>query len=136
LKINLCFVSINLLIFLKENWVNIIGENKEDILKSVIAIYKEYLVVQYIRDVKPALEIRRLSDGHFLKEIPLTIGSIRKLSGHRNDNMMFFSFSTFLTPLIIYSFDFSNKTAAIEVRINKNRDSKYFCHLNFQKLIF
>ncbi len=105
--------------FLKENWVNIIEENKKDILKSVKAVYKSYLVVQYIRDVKPALEIRRLSDGHFLQDIPLPIGSIGKLSAHRNDNMMFFSFTTFLIPSIIYSFDFSNKTAAIKVRITK-----------------
>ncbi len=102
----------------------------------MIAIHKDYLVAQYLRDVKPALEIRRLSDGHFLQDISLTIGSIGKLSGHRNDNMMFFSFSTFLIPLTIYSFDLSNKTAAIEVRITKNRDSKYFCYLNFRKLIF
>ncbi len=91
----------------------------------MIAVYKSYLVVQYLRDAKPALEIRRLSDGHFLQDIPLTIGSIGKLSGHRNDNMMFFSFTTFLIPSIIYSFDFSNKTAAIKVRITQKR-SKVF----------
>ncbi len=85
----------------------------------MIAVNKSYLVVQYLRDVKPALEIRRLSDGHFLQDIPLPIGSIEKLSGHRNDNMMFISFTTFLIPSTIYLFDFSNKTAAITVRITK-----------------
>ncbi len=103
----------------KQNWINIIDENKKDLLKSVIAFNKSYLVVQYLRDVKPALEIRRLSDGHFLQDIPLPIGSIEKLSSHRNDNMVFISFTTFLIPSIIYSFDFSNKTAAITVRITK-----------------
>jgi prolyl oligopeptidase PreP (S9A serine peptidase family) len=81
----------------------------------VIAVNKSYLVVQYLRDVKSALEIRRLSDGHFLQDIPLPIGSVAKISGHRNDNMMFFSFTTFLIPSIIYSFDFNNKTAGIKV---------------------
>ncbi len=88
------------------------------------AVYKSYLVVQYIRDVKPALEIRRLSDGHFLQDIPLPIGSIGKLSSHRNDSMLFFSFSTFLIPSIIYSFDLSNKTSAIKVRMTKKRLKK------------
>jgi hypothetical protein len=78
----------------------------------------------------PALEIRRLSDDHFLQDIPLTIGTIGKLSGHRNDNMMFFSFTTFLIQSIIYSYNFSNKTAAIKVRIN--RDPKILCYLNFK----
>ncbi len=91
----------------------------------MVAVNKSYLVVQYLRDAEPALEIRRLSDGHFLQDIPLTIGSIEKLTSQRNDNMMFFIFSTTLIPSIIYSIDFSNETAAIKVRITQKR-SKVF----------
>ncbi len=94
----------------------------------MVAVYKSYLVVQYLRDAKPALEVRRLSDGHFLQDIPLTIGSIGKLSGHRNENMMFFSITTFLIPSIIYSFDLSNKTAAIKVRITQKRSKVFLLH--------
>jgi prolyl oligopeptidase PreP (S9A serine peptidase family) len=94
----------------------------------VKAVYKSYLIVEYIRDVKPALEIRRLSDGHFLQDIPLPIGSIRKFSGQRDDNMLFFSFTSFLIPSIIYSFDLSNIKNAIKVRTTK-KDSKYLSYL-------
>ncbi len=102
----------------------------------MIVVYKSYLVVHYLREAKSALEIRRLSDRHFLQDIPLTVGSIDKLSGHRNDNMMFFSFTTFAIPSNIYSFDFSNKTAALEVRMTQKKAQSIFatsiCYLNYK----
>ncbi len=85
----------------------------------MIAIHKNYLVVQYVRDVKHTLEIRNLTDGHFVRDIPIPIDTIGKLSGFRNDSIMFFSFTTFLIPSIIYSYDFSDKTNEIKVRILK-----------------
>ncbi len=88
----------------------------------MIVVYKSYLVVDYLREAKPPL------DGHFLQDIPLTIGSIDKLSGHRNDNMMFFSFTIFAIPSIIYSFDFSNKTTALEVRMTQKRSKVFLLH--------
>jgi hypothetical protein len=87
--------------------------------KSVIAIHKTFLVVQYVRGVKPVLEVRILSDGSFIQDIPLPIGSIGKISGFRNDGIIFFSFTTFFSLSIIYSYDFENKTDGIKVRIFK-----------------
>ncbi len=85
----------------------------------MIAIHKTFLVVQYVRGVKPVLEVRILSDGSFIQDIPLPIGSIGKISGFRNDSIIFFSFTTFFSPSIIYSYDFENKTDEIKVRIFK-----------------
>jgi prolyl oligopeptidase len=101
----------------KENWVDIIGEHSKNILQSVIAINETYLVAAYLRDVKSVLELRRLSDGHYYKDIKLPIGTIQRLSGRRNDNIMFFSVTSFLIPSIIYSYDFYSETDEIKVKI-------------------
>jgi prolyl oligopeptidase len=114
--LNFYFYQNNYQLF-KENWVDIIGEHSKDILQTVIAINETYLVAAYLRDVKSVLELRRLSDGHYYKDIELPIGTIQRLSGRRNDNIMFISVTSFLIPSIIYSYDFYNKTDEIKVKI-------------------
>jgi prolyl oligopeptidase len=61
------------------------------------------LVVCFLHDVASRLQLRQLSSGAFLKEVPLPgLGSIRGFSGRRKDAEIFFSYSDFVDPGTIF----------------------------------
>jgi len=73
------------------------------------------LIVCYIQDVKNTLEMRKLQDGSFIRKFPLDVGTIMGFSGKKKQSEIFFKFSSFLTPGIIYRVDLKSATADPEV---------------------
>jgi prolyl oligopeptidase len=101
----------------RENWKEIIPENKKAVIDNA-RIINNQLVLVYIEDVKHKLQIYSL-DGKFVKEIKLPgIGTISGLSGRQGDTEMFFGFTSFLYPMNVFRYDF--KTGQLETFFEVN----------------
>ncbi|KAL6492988.1 hypothetical protein OROGR_032747 [Orobanche gracilis] len=89
---------------LKEHscWIDVLQEDKKDVLESATAVDGNRIVVNYLTDVKNVLQIRDLETGNLLHQLPLDIGSVSEISTRRKDSTIFVGFTSFLVPGIIY----------------------------------
>lgn len=95
----------------RSNWETLIPES-ENVLQSVSIVNNQF-VVSALSDVKSRLTIHDL-DGTLQKEIELpAIGSAYPSVGERDDEEMFYTFTSFTYPSTIYRYDF--KTGVSEV---------------------
>lgn len=83
-------------------WTEVLQEDKKDVLESAVAVNGNQIVVNYLSDVKNVLQLRDLKTGTFLHLLPLDIGSVSEISSRRKDIVIFFGFTSFLIPGIIY----------------------------------
>ncbi|XP_016963113.1 prolyl endopeptidase [Drosophila biarmipes] len=91
----------------EENWTTLIPEHEKDVLEWAKCVNEDKLLVCYNRDVKHILQARELHTGNLIRQFGLDIGSINGISGKRKYSEIFYGFSSFLTPGIIYHYDFS-----------------------------
>ena len=70
-------------------------------------VNKDKLALCYIEDVKSVLQINSLKTGKFEFKLPLEMGTISGFSGDINSTEIFYQFVSFLTPGIIYYYDFA-----------------------------
>lgn len=73
------------------------------------------MALGYLEDVKSVLQIHSLKTGKFEFKFKLDVGSIAAFSGERESSEIFFSFVSFLTPGIIYYYDFSKPNEELSV---------------------
>jgi prolyl oligopeptidase len=83
-------------------WTDVIPQSDVDVLSSVDCVNEQQLLVCYLSDVKHVLQLRDLQTGNLLHQLPLDIGSVSTVSGKRDDSEVYFSFTSFLSPRIIY----------------------------------
>ena len=79
-----------------------------------------------------------LKDGSFVRNFPLDVGTVVGYKGRRNQDEMFYQFSSFLTPSIIYRYDFTNPDPKPEVcKLTKRLSFPVALTpmLNFQRVI-
>ncbi|MED6106352.1 hypothetical protein PIB30_004126 [Stylosanthes scabra] len=86
-------------------WSEVLQESENDVLESACAVNGNQLIVSYLSDVKYILQVRDLETGLFLHQIPIDIGTVDEISARREDSVVFISFTSFLTPRIIYQCD-------------------------------
>lgn len=72
-------------------------------------VNKDRVVLGYIDDVKSVLQVHSLQDGSFVSKFPLEIGTVVGFSGKKKYTEIFFHFVSFLTPGIIYHYDFAKE---------------------------
>lgn len=97
-----------------KNWETLIPEDSSDVLQSA-RVCGDKLVCQYLHNAASALRVYSL-DGKFIKEIKLPeIGTVGGLSGEKGERQAFFSFSSFLRPVSIFSLDMET----LEIRLFK-----------------
>ncbi|XP_076048937.1 prolyl endopeptidase isoform X2 [Oratosquilla oratoria] len=92
-----------------EKWVSLVPENEKDVLDWAACVHQNKLVVCYISDVKSVLQLRNMDTGELILTFPLDIGTIGGYSGKRTHSEMFYSFTSFLSPGIIYHVDFNEE---------------------------
>lgn len=103
---NYRFIRIDLDHPQQEKWVNILPENQTKVLKSVVAVNRDYLGVVYMKDVIDYIEIYGLKDGKHIKTLNTTIGTIETIDAKRQDSELFFKVVSFLSPGTVYRYDF------------------------------
>lgn len=95
----------------RANWRTLIPES-EAVLQSVTLVGGRF-VVQALQDVKARLTVHAL-DGSLLDTLALpTIGSVSEISGQPNDPELFFSFTSFIYPTVIFRHDLESGTTAV-----------------------
>lgn len=98
----------------EKNWVEIIPE-KKDVLESVRLIAGK-LVVNYMTDARSKTEIYSY-EGNFGQEVQLPgIGTVSSFSGKRDENIAFYSYTSFNTPGEIYKYDFTTNKSTLHFR--------------------
>lgn len=96
-------------------WTEVLPEDEKAVLKSAEAVNGNQLLVSYLLDVKYVLQIRDLRTGQLLHNLPIDIGSICGISGRREDSEVFFSFTSFLTPGIIYRCNLATEVPEMKI---------------------
>lgn len=92
----------------QENWIDFLPE-KEDVLQS-FDIGKDKILVEYMHDVKSKVEIYDLT-GKYIQDIELPgIGSVGGISINKEDDFMFFQFSSYIFPGTIFKYNLNDNT--------------------------
>lgn len=88
----------------KENWKNIVAENKNQVLTSC-SFANGKLILQYEKDAHSLVEIYSVK-GEFIKELELPgIGSLAGLSSKEKSKEVFYAYTSFNVPTEVYSYD-------------------------------
>jgi len=94
-------------------WKEIIAETN-DVLEFVTCVNHNYLIVNYLRDVKDILQLHRLNDGSFIKELALPgLGTVSDFSGKKTESEIFYKFISFVNPGTIYRYDFNTDVTTV-----------------------
>ena len=95
----------------RENWKEIIPES-ENVLEGV-SIIGGKILTQYMKDARHLLYGYDLT-GKKIYEVQLPgLGTLSELSGDKNDNEAFYSFTSYTYPPTIYRFDADKNTSAV-----------------------
>ncbi|XP_065335020.1 prolyl endopeptidase-like [Cloeon dipterum] len=90
-----------------DQWRTLVAEHPKDVLDWAVLSNKDKLVVCYIHDVTSLLQIRDLATGNLITQLPLDVGMVTSVSAYWKYPELFFRFSSFLTPGVIYMCDMS-----------------------------
>ncbi|KAM3861541.1 prolyl endopeptidase [Diretmus argenteus] len=89
----------------QSNWKELIPQHDKDVIVFATCTYNSYLFVCFLHDVKNVLKMYRLSSGEELRTFPLDVGSVVGFTGRKRDSEIFYYFTSFLSPAIIYHCD-------------------------------
>ncbi len=107
-------ISIDINNFQPQYWKDIISEQNE-MLRDAKMCWKG-IVTHYMKDASSRLWVYNYS-GMKTDEIPLMgYGSIEEISGSLADSMMFFSFSTFTSPAVVYRYNLQTSKLGIQFK--------------------
>lgn len=96
-------------------WTDVLQEDEKDVLESACAVNGNQLVISYLSDVKYVLQIRDLKSGSLIHQLPIDIGTVRGISARREDDILFFGFTSFLTPGIIYQYHLDSEIPELKI---------------------
>jgi prolyl oligopeptidase len=98
----------------KDNWREIIPE-KDEVLQSVSLIGGK-IVAEYMKDATSVAYIYDY-EGNFQEDFQLPgIGSMSGLSGKKNENEAFYSFTSFTFPSTVYRYDMASNSSEVYTR--------------------
>ncbi|KAF6737590.1 Prolyl endopeptidase [Oryzias melastigma] len=89
----------------QSSWKELIPQHDKDVIVFATCTYSSFLFVCFLHDVKNMLKMYRLSSGEELRTFPLDVGSVVGFTGRKRDSEIFYYFTSFLSPAIIYHCD-------------------------------
>ena len=93
-----------------ENW-EVVVEPKQEVLESA-ELAGGKLVCSYLKNVSSEVNIHEL-DGSFVRSIEFPIKGTANFSGNREDDMAFFSFTSFTYPTTIFDYEVSTGVSTL-----------------------
>ena len=96
-------------------WTDVLQEAEKDVLESACAVNGNQMIVSYLSDVKYVLQIRDLKSGSLLHQLPIDIGTVYGISARREDNVVFFGFTSFLSPGIVYQCNLETEVPSMKI---------------------
>ncbi|KAK4476245.1 hypothetical protein MN116_001452 [Schistosoma mekongi] len=116
-------IKINLSCPDRQHWEDLIHHNVESLLENSVCVNEDKLIICRLKDVKSFLSVHKLLTGEKILDIDISLGYVANVTGRKRDNEAFIHFTSFLTPGIIYSYDFTHPHPKLEVvRESKVRD--------------
>ncbi|KAM9420738.1 LOW QUALITY PROTEIN: prolyl endopeptidase-like [Salvelinus alpinus] len=91
------------------NWKELIPQHDKDVIVFATCTYNNLLFVCFLHDVKNVLKMYRLSSGEELRTFSLDVGSVVGFTGRKRDSEIFYYFTSFLSPAIIYHCDLTKE---------------------------
>ncbi|KYN41764.1 Prolyl endopeptidase [Trachymyrmex septentrionalis] len=119
---NYKLVAIDLLDYEQHKWVDLLPEHPENVLDWAEAVDGDKFVACYIQDVKNILQLHCLNTGKVLRTFPLDLGTVVGFSGEKKFSEIFYQFTSFLTPGIIYTIDLKKEEEPRILREIKVKD--------------
>ena len=105
-------IAININMPEEKNWKEIVPEHPKDVLQGANIVGGK-LVTYWLHDASSAVKFYDLS-GKFLNDLKLPgIGTIDGVSGKRDENQAFYSFSSYTRPTTIYQLDVKTMKSTI-----------------------
>lgn len=96
----------------RESWREIVPEHENAVIAKVFGAGGR-LLVEYLQDIRSRLAVFDL-DGRHLGDVPLPApGSVGGFSGHFDDPVVYFTFSSFHLPGTIYRYDLDSGKLAV-----------------------
>ncbi|XP_073432198.1 prolyl endopeptidase isoform X2 [Dendrobates tinctorius] len=114
----------------ESNWKELVPQHEKDVLEWVSCVHSKSLVLCYLHDVKNVLQLHDLQSGSHIKTFPLDVGSVVGYSGQKKDSEIFYQFTSFLAPGIIYHYDLTKGTQ--EPRVFREVTVKGFNPADYQ----
>uniref|UniRef100_A0A7E4UNI6 Prolyl endopeptidase n=1 Tax=Panagrellus redivivus TaxID=6233 RepID=A0A7E4UNI6_PANRE len=90
------------------NWETVIPEDPKRKLQNVAVAAGDKMLVEYLQDCSSRVYINDFNTGNVLCQIPLEIGTLSSLICRKDQTEVFFSYGSFLSPTVVYRFDFNN----------------------------
>ncbi|XP_051951697.1 prolyl endopeptidase [Xyrauchen texanus] len=86
-------------------WKVLVPQHDKDVIVFATCTYSSFLFVCFLHDVKNVLKMFHLSSGEEMRTFALDVGSVVGFTGRKKDSEIFYSFTSFLSPAIIYHCD-------------------------------
>src|SRR5262249_9413829 len=87
----------------RQNWKEIVPEQKETLQDARMA--GGMLTLAYLKDAYSAAKVYKL-DGSFVRDVALPgIGTVTWSAAHSNDSELFYSYTSYTTPTVLYRYD-------------------------------
>ncbi|XP_042362208.1 prolyl endopeptidase-like [Plectropomus leopardus] len=102
-----CLINIDIQKPDKQHWTTLIPQHDKDVLGDVSCVNQHHLLVNYVHDVKDVLQVYELSTGQLVRDLPLDVGTVVGVSCKKKHSDVFYKFTSFTTPGIIYHCDLS-----------------------------
>jgi len=94
----------------RENWREVVPEQKDAIASAQLV--NDRIVVSYMKDAANRLAVYAL-DGGRAQDVPLPgVGAVELFPAHQNDKEVFFAFTGFTSPRMMYRLDTGTSKAA------------------------
>uniref|UniRef100_A0A7E4V9V2 Prolyl endopeptidase n=1 Tax=Panagrellus redivivus TaxID=6233 RepID=A0A7E4V9V2_PANRE len=91
-----------------DNWEVVIPEDPKRKLEYVAVAAGDKLIVEYLQDCSSRVYINDYKTGKVLCQIPLELGTFGALAARKDRTEVFFTYDSFLSPTVVYRFDFNN----------------------------